>query len=250
MIFLKSERELTLMRQACRIVAVTLARLQEAVVPEVTTRELELLALDSIRSQGAQTAFKGYQKFPAHICTSVNEEVVHGIPGARRLREGDIVSIDLGAIWNGFYGDAACTFPVGRISPEAQRLLAVTRQALERAIAVVRPDHRLSDVSHEVQQFVEAHGYSVVRNYVGHGIGRAMHEEPQIPNFGPPGRGPRLRPGMTLAIEPMVNIGGWEVALRPDHWTAVTADGSLSAHFEHTVAVTEGEAEILTAAPV
>jgi methionyl aminopeptidase len=200
-----------------------------------------------IRQRGAKPAFKGYRGFPATVCVSINEEVVHGIPSPKRkLRKGDIVGLDLGCIVEGYYADGAFTHGVGEIAPAAQTLLDVTRESLERAIQECHPGRRLSDVSHAVQQHVEAHGFGVVRQFVGHGIGRALHEEPQIPNFGEPGRGPQLKPGMVLAIEPMVTMGNWQVKVLDDGWTAVTVDGSLAAHFEHTIAVTEHGPEVLT----
>jgi len=246
MITRKSTRELRYMRDAGRVVANVFQELEKAIRPGVTTGELDRLAEDFIIRQGARPAFKGLYGFPAAICTSVNEQVVHGIPGLRKLEAGDIISIDIGAEINGYFGDAAVTFPVGDISPEARRLLDVTRDALYAGIDVARTGNRLSDISHAIQSYVENHGFSVVRDYVGHGIGRKMHEDPQVPNFGRPGRGPRLEPGMTLAIEPMVNAGTYEVVTLDDGWTVVTRDGSLSAHFEHTVAITNGAAEILT----
>jgi len=246
MITRKSTRELRYMRDAGRVVASVFQELEKAIRPGVTTGELDRLAEDFIIRQGARPAFKGLYGFPAAICTSVNEQVVHGIPGLRKLEAGDIISIDIGAEINGYFGDAAVTFPVGDISPEARRLLDVTRDALYAGIDVARTGNRLSDISHAIQSYVENHGFSVVRDYVGHGIGRKMHEDPQVPNFGRPGRGPRLEPGMTLAIEPMVNAGTYEVVTLDDGWTVVTRDGSLSAHFEHTVAITNGAAEILT----
>lgn len=234
------------MREAGRIVAQTLEVLRQAVKPGVTTGELDSIAERFILSKGAKPAFKGLYGYPASICASVNEEVVHGIPGLRSLRSGDIISIDIGTEISGYYGDGACTFPVGDIGAEAQKLLAVTEQALYAGIARARQNNHLSDISNAVQMMVEENGFSVVRDYVGHGIGRAMHEEPQIPNFGRPGRGARLRAGMTLAIEPMVNAGGFEVFTLDDKWTVITRDRRFSAHFEHTVAVTDGEPEILT----
>jgi len=203
----------------------------------VTTSELDRLAEEFIRSQGGRPSFKGYRGFPASICSSVNDQVVHGIPGPRELKDGDIVGIDVGVELEGYHGDAAWTFPVGEVSDEAKRLLQVTREALAMGIAQARPGGRIGDISHAVQSHVEAAGFSVVRELVGHGIGREMHEEPQVPNYGPPGRGPRLMVGQVLAIEPMVNIGGAEVVTGSDGWTIATRDGSLSAHFEHTVAV-------------
>ncbi len=246
MIICKSEQELGYMREAGRVVAGALEAVAKAISPGVTTAELDRIAEEYILSKGARPAFKGLYGFPATICASVNEEVVHGIPGLKKLRSGDIISIDIGAEINGYYGDSAQTFPVGDIAPEVQKLLDVTREALARGIEMARSGNRLFDISHAVQSYVEKHGFSVVRDYVGHGIGRKMHEEPQVPNFGRPGRGPRLRPGMTLAIEPMVNMGVYQVQTLPDNWTVVTKDGKPSAHFEHTVAITDGEPVILT----
>lgn len=246
MISRKSERELRYMRKAGRIVALTLEELGKVIKPGVTTGELSALAEDLIRRQKARPAFKGLYGFPASICTSVNEQVVHGIPGPRRLKAGDIISIDVGAEVHGYYGDAAATFPVGEIDGEAARLLRVTEEALYEGIKKAVAGNRLTDISHAIQVYVEKHGFSVVRDFVGHGIGSRMHEDPQVPNFGPPGRGPRLEEGMTLAIEPMVNAGTYEVAVLEDNWTVVTKDGKLSAHFEHTVVVRNGAAEILT----
>jgi methionyl aminopeptidase len=242
----KSSTELEIMREAGRITAVALRLVGEAVRPGATTRELDVIAESYIRSQGAEPAFKGYHGFPATLCTSPNDQVVHGIPGRTVLCEGDILSVDCGAIVDGYYGDAAVTFAVGAVSEEAERLLAVTAASLQAAIAECRPDRRLSDVSHAVQTVVEAAGFSVVREYVGHGIGRSMHEEPQVPNYGHPGKGPQLKPGMVLAIEPMVNAGGHGVHGLDDGWTVVTDDGRPSAHFEHTVAVTEHGPLVLT----
>ncbi len=246
MIIIKSGEELKIMREAGRVVAETMGHLKQAVQPGISTLELDNIAEDFIRAHNAVPAFKGFRGFPGSICTSINEEVVHGIPGPRRVKKGDILSIDIGAIVRGFCGDAAFTVGVGSISEEASRLIEVTEGALEEAIRVVRPGNRLSDISHAVQEYVESRGMSVVRDYVGHGIGRNMHEDPQIPNFGEPGRGPLLRPGMTLAIEPMVNTGTFEVAVKEDNWTVVTADGGFSAHFEHTVCVTEAEPLVFT----
>lgn len=246
MIILKSQREIALMREAGRIVALTLAKLREHIAPGVTTGELDRIAEEYIRSQDAVPAFKGYQGFPASICTSVNEEVVHGIPGLKRLAEGDIISIDVGVVKYGYVGDATITFPVGKISSLKQHLLEVTEAALYEGIKQAVVGNRLTDISHSVQAYVEKNGLSVVRDYVGHGIGRDMHEDPQIPNFGPPGFGPRLRAGMVLAIEPMVNAGTYEVYTLTNQWTVVTRDKKPSAHFEHTVAITENGPEILT----
>jgi len=246
LITVKSKQELAYMREAGRIVALTFAQIGKVIKPGVTTGELNRLAEDFILARGGRPAFKGLYGFPASICTSVNEEVVHGIPGLRKLDNGDIISIDIGVEINGYYGDGAVTFAVGEIGEEAARLLRVTEEALYAGIAKARAGYRLSDISHAIQAYVESRGYSVVRDYVGHGIGRSMHEEPQVPNFGRPGRGPRLRAGMTLAIEPMINAGTHEVHVCADNWTVVTKDARLSAHFEHTVAITDGEAEILT----
>lgn len=234
------------MEQSCLIVAKTLDYLKDMVTPGITTMEIERLADDYIKSNNAIPAFKGYRGFPASICSSVNNEVIHGIPSERVLEEGDILGIDLGAYKDGFYGDAASTFPVGKIPPDVEKLLRVTEEALYRGIENAREDNRVSDISHAIQKHVESNGFSVVRAFVGHGIGRNLHEEPQIPNFGLPGRGPRLRSGMTLAIEPMVNQGGHEVVILEDGWTTVTLDGKLSAHFEHTVLVTPDKPRILT----
>ena len=214
--------------------------------PGVRTADLDTFAEEYLRKRGAKPAFKGYRNYPFSLCVSVNEEVVHGLPSERRLKVGDIVSLDLGTIVEGYYGDSALTVPVGEVSEEAARLLRVTREALMRGIGAARLGGHLSDISHAVQTHVEAHGFSVVRIFVGHGIGKALHEDPQIPNYGPPGRGPTLKQGMVLAIEPMVNAGGPEVEILPDNWTAVTKDRSLSAHFEHTIALTEEGVEVLT----
>lgn len=246
MIILKSAGEIAAMRAAGRVVAECHAQLAGWVEPGVTTAQLNDWVEDLILRRGGIPAFKGYRGFPAAICASVNEEVVHGIPGPRVLQEGDIVGIDIGVIVDGFHGDAAVTYPVGAVDEETQRLLTVTEEALYQGIAAVQVGRRLSDVSYAIQQHVEAAGFSVVRQFVGHGIGRQMHEDPQVPNFGPPGRGIRMRPGLTLAIEPMVNAGTHEVKVLPDGWTVVTADGKRSAHFEHTVALTEDGVEILT----
>jgi methionyl aminopeptidase len=246
MIILKSKNEIEKMRVACGVVAEVLQDLIREVRPGISTLELDAIAERGIRARGAIPAFKGYRGFPKTLCVSVNEQVVHGIPSKRRLKEGEIVGLDLGAKWDGYYGDAAVTVPVGQIAPAAESLLAATKAALSMGIDEVRPGKHLSDISHAIQSYAEAHGYSVVRAFVGHGIGTALHEEPQVPNFGPPGRGPRLKVGMVLAIEPMVNIGDADVEILDDGWTVVTVDGELSAHFEHTVAVTEEGPEILT----
>jgi methionyl aminopeptidase len=237
MIILKTPAEIALMAKASRVVAEALEVLKSAAKPGVTTDELDRLAEAEIRSRGAVPAFKGYRNYPKTLCASVNEQVVHGIPSKRVLRDGDIVGLDLGAIVGGFYGDSAVTIAVGRIDEKAATLVRVTEESLSLAIQQARVGNRLSDISHAVQQHVEAAGYSVVTEFVGHGIGRQLHEEPQVPNYGKPGQGPRLQPGMVLAIEPMVNMGGSAVRVLDDRWTAVTVDGSLSAHFEHTIAI-------------
>jgi methionyl aminopeptidase len=248
MIICKSEAELALMREAGRIVAETHRLIARNIRPGITTRELDAIAEEYIRSRGAVPSFKGYNGFPASICASVNEELVHGIPGPRTLKDGDIISVDIGAMYQGYHGDSAWTYPVGDISDEAKRLLEVTEQSLYKGIAEAKPDARLYSISHAIQTHVEAAGFSIVREYVGHGIGTEMHEEPQIPNYGLPNRGPRLKPGMVLAIEPMVNAGERYVKTLDDGWTVVTVDGKLCAHFEHTVAITPEGCEILTKA--
>lgn len=237
MIVLKTPEEVAVMAQASRVVAEVLGVLKQAVRPGVTTDELDKLAESEIRARGAQPAFKGYRGYPKTLCASVNEQVVHGIPSKRVLKEGDIIGLDLGAIVGGFYGDSAVTVGVGSIAEKTAGLVRVTEEALALGIQQAVVGKRLSDISHAVQQHVEAAGYSVVTEFVGHGIGRQLHEEPQVPNYGRPGQGPRLSPGMVLAIEPMVNMGGAAVKVLEDRWTAVTADGSLSAHFEHTIAI-------------
>jgi methionyl aminopeptidase len=244
----KSPSEIDRMGRAGRVVAATILRLLDEVRPGITTGDLDRTAEELIRAEGAVPSFKGYRGFPASICTSVNEEIVHGIPGKRTLREGDLLSLDVGAIWEGYHGDSAVSVFVGEPpSDTAEKLLRVTEDALEAGIAQIRPGGRLSDISNAVQQLVEGAGFSVVREYVGHGVGQSLHEDPPIPNYGPPGRGPEMRPGLVVAVEPMVNVGGWETRLLEDGWTVVTADGSLSAHFEHTIAVTEDGPEVLTA---
>jgi methionyl aminopeptidase len=245
-IVIKSEQEIATMRQAGRIVALTLATLAERIRPGMATLELDRLAEQIITQEGAIPSFKGYRGFPASLCVSINDEVVHGIPGKRLLREGDIVSLDVGTIYQGYQGDAAITVGVGRISKRAAVLIEAVKGALAAGIAAAQAGNRLSDISWAIQSFAEARGFSVVREYVGHGIGRDMHEDPQIPNFGPPGQGVLLKPGMTFALEPMLNTGGHAVRVRGDNWTVVTMDGGLSAHYEHTIVVTEGEPDILT----
>ncbi len=246
-IIIKSEEEIAAMRQAGRIVATVLEMLKSKVKPGMRTEELDVIAAGELKRLGAKPSFKGYHGYPANLCVSVNDEIVHGIPGKRVLRAGDIVSLDMGAIFMDFQGDAAVTVGVGKISPEAKRLIETTEGALKAGISAGRAGGRLGDISAAIQHYAESRGYSVVREYTGHGIGREMHEEPQIPNFGLPGEGPVLRRGMTLALEPMVNIGGWHTRVGDDHWVVLTVDGSLSAHFEHTVAVTNGKLEVLTA---
>lgn len=246
MIILKSDRELDYMRDAGKIVAETLQEVKKAAKPDVTTLELDQIAEEYIKHRGAIPTFKGYHGYPGNICVSVNEEVVHGIPGLRKLKTGDNVSIDIGALINGYNGDAAITIGVGELDADVQQLLDVTEASLYKGIEKAIEGNRLYDISHAVQSHAEKYGYGVVRDYVGHGIGRNMHEDPQIPNYGTPGHGPRLKSGMTLAIEPMINLGTHEVETLENDWTVVTCDGKRSAHFEHTVAVTEGKPEILT----
>lgn len=247
MIVVKSKQELARMREAGRMVATVLQELAQCAVPGITTAELNSIGHEIIVERfKAIPSFLGYRDYPASVCISVNEEIVHGIPGPRRLMDGDIVSFDVGVVYRGYHGDAARTVGIGSVGDETKELIEVTRGALEAAITQAIAGHRVGDVSHAIQSYAESRGYSVVREYVGHGIGRKMHEAPQIPNFGEPGRKEGLRAGMTMALEPMVNIGGWATRVLEDDWTVVTADGSLSAHFEDTIAVTNGEAEILT----
>ncbi len=246
MIVLKSEDEIKKMAESCRIVAEVLEGIKKNIAPGVSTKEIDGFAESFIITRGAQPAFKGYRGYPASVCTSINEQVVHGIPSSQKLKDGDIISLDMGVLYKGFYGDAAVTLPVGSVSNQAKKLISVTEQALEAGMEKAVSGNRLSDISSAIQVCVEAEGFSIVRSFVGHGIGRELHEEPQIPNFGKQGEGPELRPGMTLAIEPMVNAGGWEVIILNDGWTAVTKDRSLSAHFEHTVAITKNGLNILT----
>ena len=249
MIELKTAEEIERMRKAGRVVGGLLAFLAGRLAPGMKTKELDDAAVGFLRSSGAEPAFLGYRGFPATVCVSVNEEVVHGIPGERRIQDGDVVSIDAGAKIEGFYADAAITVGVGSLTADATRLIDVTKRSLDRAIALTTARHRVSDISCAVQETVEQAGFSVVRDFVGHGIGRAMHEDPPIPNYGPPHRGPRLQPGMVLAIEPMVTMGGGVVEVLADGWTAVTTDRSWAAHFEHTVAITDDGPEILTRVP-
>lgn len=246
MITLKNDREIEYMRQAGKVVGETLAILQECIKPGITTGELDRIAEEYIRSRNAIPSFKGYCGFPASICASINNEVVHGIPDERALRDGDIISIDCGAILNGYHGDAARTFAVGQISKEAENLIKVTKQSFFKGIEKAVVGNRLSDISSAIQQYAEGQGYSVVRDYVGHGIGTEMHEEPEVPNFGRPDRGPKLVEGMVLAIEPMINIGEFHVKVQSNGWTVVTKDGTLSAHYENTVAILKNGPEILT----
>jgi methionyl aminopeptidase len=246
MIVCRSKSEIDKLRRVNQLVARILAQLRQMVVPGVTTQEIDASAEAQVRAAGAEPAFKGYHGYPATVCASINEQVVHGIPSARRLVEGDVLSIDMGARLDGFYGDCAVTVPVGRVAPDAEKLLRVTQEALFLGIDAVKPGARVSDIGAAVQAHVEANGFSVVREFVGHGIGSELHEEPQIPNYGEPGRGPRLAEGMVLAIEPMVNLGGAGVKVLRDGWTAITSDRSLSAHFEHTVAVTSDGVDVLS----
>ena len=247
---IKSADEIARMREAGRIVAEILDELERAVAPGVSTWDLDALAEKLIHAKGAKPAFKGYHGFPSCLCASVNHEVVHGIPSRKRkLAEGDLMKLDFGVVYQGFYGDSARTVPVGKVSAQAQALVDATREALAQAIAAMIPGNRLGDIGHAIQSYVEPRGFSVVRDFVGHGIGRALHEPPQVPNYGSPGSGMRLRPGMVLAVEPMINAGVPQVEVLEDDWTAVTRDGKLSAHFEHTILVTEQGPEILTRRP-
>ena len=252
MIIIKSWREIDCIRRSNKIVAAVFGEIKKMVRPGIATRDLDRAAERLIRAQGGVPAFKGYKpmgyqsEFPASMCISVNEEVVHGIPGPRKLKEGDIVSLDVGVLLNGYYGDAALTLPVGIISEEAKRLIEVTERALYVGIEEAKVGNRLSDISYAIQAYAEGNGFSVVRDFVGHGIGKALHEDPQIPNFGPPHQGPRLKRGMIFALEPMINAGTWQVTRLGDEWTVVTADGKLSAHFEHSIALIDGDPEILS----
>ena len=246
MIYLKNKREIGSIERSCRVVAEVLRRLKLQIRPDVSTRELDALAEQWIREMKAEPAFKHYRGYPATLCISINEEIVHGIPSHRKFKEGDIVSIDVGARRDGYYGDAAATFPVGEVAPDALQLINVTRDSLYRGIEQARPGNYLSDISQAVQGWVEQFGFSVVRDFVGHGIGKELHEPPQIPNYATPGKGVRLEPGMVFALEPMINAGTHRIKILDDGWTAVTEDHSLSAHFEHTVAITENGPHILT----
>ena len=246
MITIKNERELESMRRACKITAAARALAGEMVRPGVSTKAIDQAVHDYIVSQGAKPSFLNYNGFPASACISVNHTVIHGLPGGTVLKDGDIVSIDVGAFYKGFHGDCAATFACGAISTEAQKLIDVTKQSFFEGLKLATKGRRVQDISHAIQTYVESNGFSIVRSFVGHGIGRKLHEEPEVPNFGNPGRGPRLLPGMTLAIEPMVNVGTYEVSVLKDGWTVKTADGKLSAHYENTVLITDGEPEILT----
>lgn len=246
MISLKSPREIEKMRRAGQLTAAARDLAGKMVAPGVTTLEIDSAVRKFIEGHGAKPSFLHYNGFPASACISVNEVVIHGIPGHRKLQEGDIVSIDVGAYLDGFHGDCAATFPCGQISPEAQKLIAITEQSFWEGIRFARKGNRVNDISHAVQQYVEANGCSVVRDFVGHGVGAKLHESPEVPNFGPAGHGPRLQPGMTLAVEPMVDAGDWRVKILKDKWTTVTADGSLAAHYENSILITDGEPEILT----
>ena len=246
MITIKNEREIASMRQACKITAAARELAGQLVRPGVSTKAIDRAVHDFIVSQGAKPSFLKLYGFPASVCISVNEVVIHGIPGSYILREGDIVSVDVGAFYKGFHGDCAATFACGAISTEAQRLIDVTKQSFFEGIRYATKGARVQDISHAVQTYVESNGFSVVRSFVGHGVGRQLHEEPEVPNYGAPGRGPRLIPGMTIAVEPMVNVGTYDVHILKDGWTTVTADGKLAAHYENTVLITDGEPEILT----
>ncbi|MBR7122329.1 MAG: type I methionyl aminopeptidase [Oscillospiraceae bacterium] len=248
MIIIKNGQELQNMRQACKITAAARALAGEMVRPGITTGAIDKAVHDFIVSQGAKPSFLGYHGFPGSTCISVNHTVIHGIPGSYVLQDGDIVSVDVGAYYKGFHGDCAATYPCGTISADAQKLIDVTRQSFFEGIRFAKRGNRVSDISHAIQTHVESNGFSVVRSFVGHGVGAQLHEEPEVPNFGAPGRGPRLLPGMTLAIEPMVNAGVFDVRVLKDNWTTVTLDGKLSAHYENTVLITDGEPEILTVA--
>ena len=246
MIIIKNGQDIEAMRQACKITAAARALAGEMVRPGVTTRQIDQAVHDFIVAQGAKPSFLGYHGFPASTCISVNSTVVHGIPTDYVLRDGDIVTVDVGAYYKGFHGDCAATYPCGTVSAEAEKLIEVTKQSFFEGIRFATKGHRVSDISHAIQTYVESNGFSVVRSFVGHGVGAQLHEDPEVPNFGAPGRGPRLLPGMTLAIEPMVNVGTFDVRVLKDGWTTVTADGKLSAQYENTVLITDGEPEILT----
>ena len=246
MIVLKSEKEIVAIRKSSRIVAQILADLRNMIEPGVTTKDLDAFAEKKAREMGAIPAFKGYRGYPACLCTSINEEIIHGIPSSRKLREGDILGLDFGVVYDGYYGDAAVTYPVGEVTLEASRLIEAAEKAFFKGFEKIQEGNRISDISHAIQNSVEAQGFSVIRAFVGHGIGISLHEEPQIPNFGPPGRGPKIKRGLVLAIEPMIAAGDWNIKIKDDNWTAITKDRSLSAHYEHTVALTQEGAEILS----
>jgi methionyl aminopeptidase len=248
-IIIKSDEEIALMREAGRVTGEVLDILADAVKPGITTQDLDTIVQHEYKRRNVVPTFLGYLGYPAYVCVSVNDEIVHGIPGRRVLQDGDVVSIDLGATVSGFVGDSALTVGVGKVNPEAQRLIDVTYETLWKGIQAARPGARLGEISNAIQSHAEAYGYSLVREYVGHGVGRQMHEDPQVPNYGPAERGPLLRKGMVLALEPMVNVGDWRTKKHDDGWTVSTLDGSLSAHFEHTIAITDGEAEVLTLRP-
>lgn len=240
------EEEVRAIRRSNQIVAKILEELGSMIRPGVRTKELDEHAEARTREMGAIPAFKGYRDFPSSLCTSINEEIVHGIPSSRALREGDIISLDFGVLYEGYYGDAAVTFPVGEITPRAKKLIQAAKEAFHKGLDQAKAGNRLSDISHAIQSYVEAQGFSVIRSFVGHGIGLSLHEEPQIPNFGLPGKGPKIKPGMVFALEPMIAMGDWNVEILEDNWTAITRDKSLSAHYEHTVAITEEGAEVLS----
>ena len=246
MIIYKTDEEIEAMRRSNRIVAAILEELRAMVKPGIRTKDLDVYAEARVREMGGAPAFKGYRGYPASLCTSINEEIVHGIPSSRALKEGDIIGLDFGALYEGFYGDATVTCPVGAVSASARALIAAAEAAFDKGIEQLKEGNRISDVSHAIQTYVESRGFSVIRTFVGHGIGHALHEEPQVPNFGPPGRGARIRAGMTLAIEPMIALGDWREEVLDNGWTAVTRDRSLAAHFEHTVAVTSRGVDILS----
>ena len=246
MTVIKSSQEVAIMRKAGKIVATILQKLKEETKPGIQTQQLDTIAIEELKRHNARASFKGYRGFPASLCVSVNDEIVHGIPSTRQLKDGDIVSLDFGAIVHGFHGDAAITVPVGKVSPEAQELMDVTEGALAAGIKAAHNRSRLGEISAAIQDYVESRGFSVVREYSGHGVGRSLHEDPLVPNFGTRGEGPIISTGMTLALEPMVNTGGWRTRVADNEWTVLTADGSLSAHFEHTIAISDGEAEVLT----
>jgi methionyl aminopeptidase len=246
MIILKSEEEIQAIRKSSLMVGKVLADLKQMIEPGISTKKLDAFAEQKAKEMGAVPAFKGYRGYPSSLCTSINEEIIHGIPSSRVLREGDIISLDFGVIYKGYYGDAAVTYPVGQVSPEATALIDAAKQSFLKGFEQVREGCRISDISHAIQKYVEAQGFSVIRSFVGHGIGLSLHEEPQIPNFGSPGSGPKIKKGMVLAIEPMIAAGDWKVEIREDNWTAVTKDRRLSSHYEHTVALTQKGAEILS----